>query len=296
MKLDITVIGDAFIDILAPIRLLKQGGAFESNIDMSMGGIANTAVWASRCGSGAVFAGKVGMDEFGQLYERDLISERVLPFLRHSNKPTGKCLILIHHNRERTMIVDRGANDYLKSAEIPNALLEKTKYVYFSGYSFAAEGLRKEIVKIMKRARKFDKAIVFNGGSYNIMADFPALFEKVVDRYVDVFAMNRAEASVFTGEEDVQGITRVLMNAAPSFIVTLGEKGSIAFDGHRILRTRAPKVYRVTDTTGAGDAFMGAFLAGLIRRKTFKDSIQSGHKAAEKVVVSIGARCKERIC
>lgn len=290
---DVTVIGDAFIDVFVPIYTLGHGGVFESKIDVSVGGIANTAVWASRFGAKSAFVGRVGMEPFGQMYKRDLVSEKVLPFLKYSDKPTGRCLILIHHNKERTMIVDRGANDDLKSTDLSDRLLEKTKYAYFSGYSFASRSLRKELVKVMKKAKKFDTVTVFNGGSYNIMADHLTLFEKVVDRYVDIFAMNEAEAGVFTGEGDIRGIARTLVNAVPRFVVTLGKKGSVAFDGRRILKTKASGVHNVTDTTGAGDAFMGAFLAGISKQKTFKDSIQSGHNAAEKVVASIGARCEK---
>ncbi|MEE9176054.1 MAG: adenosine kinase [Thermodesulfobacteriota bacterium] len=288
-NIDLLVVGDAFIDILVPVAGISPDGAFERDIKVTAGGLANTAAWASRLNATVAFVGKVGDDIFGQTYHEDLINEKVLPALSLSNKPTGKCILLVD-GRRRTMILDRGANDDLTIKDVPDNLLKRSKYIYFSGYSFASKILQKEIKKIMKDARAFGKTVVFNGGAHNLIKDNHLFFEKIIEEYVDIFALNEDEAEIFTGEKILKRKVAAIKDIGTPFIVTLGKKGSIAFDGKHTVRTKIKPVAKVVDITGAGDAFMGGFLAGLSKDKTFKESISFGHATARKVVTRVGAR------
>jgi sugar/nucleoside kinase (ribokinase family) len=288
-KIDLLVVGDAFIDILVPVDGITPDGAFEKEIKVTAGGLANTAVWASRLNADVAFVGKIGDDIFGQTYHQDLIKENVLPALSLSNKSTGKCILLVD-GRRRTMIIDRGANDDLKRKDVSDNLIKDSKYVYFSGYSFASNTLQKEIIKIMKDARELESTVIFNGGSYNLIMDYHSFFKKVIEEYVDIFVLNEDEAKVFTGENDIQRAVNAIKDIGTPFILTLGKDGSIAFDSKRTIRTKINPVPHVIDITGAGDAFMGGFLAGLSKDKTFKESITMGHATARKVVTNVGAR------
>ncbi len=288
-KLDLTVIGDAFIDIVVPIDGITHDGAFEKDIKITAGGLANTAVWASRLNANVAFVGKIGEDIFGQTYNQDIINETVLPSLSFSDKPTGKCILLVD-GRKRTMIIDRGANDDLRRKDVPDDLLKSSRYVYFSGYSFASKIIQKEVKKLMKDVRAFGNTVVFNGGSYNLIRDNHSFFEKIIEKYVDVFSLNEDEAKAFTGERDIQRAFEAIKDIGLPFILTLGKEGSVAFDGKDVVKNKIKYLKKVVDITGAGDAFMGGFLAGLSRGKTFEEAIPIGHSTARKVVTRFGAR------
>lgn len=288
-KVEITVVGDAFIDILVPVHEISPRGVSHRKISMMAGGIANTAIWAARLNANAAFVGKVGKDAFGELYRKDIVNENVLPHLSVSNKPTGKCVCLIDGN-ERTMVVDRGANDDLKRKDVPSDLLEETRYSYFSGYSFASKTLQREIQRVMKKAKSKGNIVIFNAGSYNIVEDNLQIFKKAVEKYVDILVLNELEAGAFANEDNLNNITLSLKEIVPKFVVTLGPNGSIAFDGSEMIRTIVKPIPNIIDTTGAGDAFVGGFLAGAARQKTFRKSILLGHGVAEKAITKIGAR------
>lgn len=289
-EIDLLVIGDAFIDLFIPTDELTPGGVFQENIEIVPGGLATTAVWASRLNTMTGFVGKIGKDVFGQMYREDLIKENVLPFLSYSDKPTGKCISLIHEDKERTMIIDRGANDELKKEDIPLDAAKNAKYVYFSGYSFGSQNLQKEIVYIMKQIKDMGRKIVFNAGAYNIIEGNCQLFKDTIKRFVDILILNEKEAEALTRKENVVEIYESLKSMVPGFILTKGAEGSIAFDGEEVIETEINPVHNLVDTTGAGDAFAGGLLAGLINQKTFEESISLGHNTAEKVIMKIGAR------
>lgn len=289
-KIDLLVIGDAFIDIIVPADNLVSSGVFQENIKIAPGGLATTAVWASRLNTMAGFAGKIGKDVFGQMFQEDIIKENVLPSLSYSEKPTGRCISLIHENKDRTMLIDRAANDELKKEDIPLDAVKKAKYIYFSGYSFGSQNLQKEIVHIMKQIKDMERKIVFNAGAHNIIEENCQLFENTIKRFVDILILNEIEGKALTGKKNAIEIQKSLKSMVARFILTKGGEGSIAFDGDDMIETEINPVRDIVDTTGAGDAFAGGFLAGLIKEKTFKESISLGHTTAEKVIMKIGAR------
>ena len=286
---ELVVIGDAFIDIIVPIYGIEGGDVFQRDIILNIGGLASTAINASRNGVNAAFVGKVGDDLFGKVYLEKLVAEDVIPFLSISqSQHTGVCVPLIHENMDRTMIVNRGANDHLRKEEVPLDVIKEANYFYFSGYSFADEGLQKVIIDVMKEAKKFDTKVVFNGGSYNTIKENLVIIRGAIKKYVDVLILNINESKSLTEESDLQKITENLKKLVNRFIITLGERGSIAFDGYNEIRTDISPIENVVDTTGAGDAFSGGVLAGMIRNKPFKESILLGHKTASEVIQIMG--------
>ena len=77
--MDLIIIGDAFLDIIVPVDKLGPGGVFQKNIEIVPGGLATTAVWASRLNTMTGVVWKIGEDIFGQMYKEDLVKENVLP-------------------------------------------------------------------------------------------------------------------------------------------------------------------------------------------------------------------------
>ena len=287
---ELTVIGDAFIDICIPLNGIYTGGVFPRDVETRIGGIATTAIWASRYGIKTAFIGKVGDDCFGKIYKDKLVQERVKPFLSVSPiKPTGICASLIHSNKDRTMIVNRGVNDGICKEDIPTHIMERTKYFYFSGYSFVTKELQSIFRELIREVKKYDSIVVFNGGAFNIIEKNLNIFKEIIKKHVDILILNEIEAKKLTNKNDIHEAINIAKDWIDFIIITLGKKGSIAFDGKEIIRTKIETINNVVDTTGAGDAFAGGFLAGLIKKLSFKDAIIKGHNAASKTIQKIGA-------
>ena len=169
--IDLLVIGDALIDMLVPSHDISKNGVSQKEITITPGGSANIAVWATRHGIKTAFAGIVGDDHFGELYHSNLLKEKIIPILSKSTQKTGICICLIDKdkNKERTMIVDRGASNHFKKEHVPSDLLKNCKYVYFSGHVLESDNLYNELLEIMKCTKEHDAQIIFNGGSHNII-------------------------------------------------------------------------------------------------------------------------------
>jgi sugar/nucleoside kinase (ribokinase family) len=287
---DLVVIGDAFIDIIVPVNNTNKGGVFQKKITIQIGGLANVAIWAARQNVKAAFIGKVGNDCQGKLYSKKLAAEGVTPFLSISkDKPTGICVSLVHDDKDRTMIINRNANDRLMENNIPIQVFEKSDYTYISGYSFQSKNLQNVFLYIMKEAPKYETKMVFNGGSYNIIEKNIDRFLEIIKNHVDILILNYDEALTLTKASSLQSAFERLKKISPKYIITLGDKGAMGFDGEKEIKSGIEPVKHLIDTTGAGDAFSGGFIASLINGEPFKESMQLGHELARRAIQKTGA-------
>lgn len=112
---------------------------------------------------------------------------------------------------------------------------------------------------------------------------------EVVGNGVDLLFCNEEEALLYTGAENLENAQETLTGVAKSFVITLGPKGAIVFDGNRFHRIQ-PFETNAVDTNGAGDLFAGAFLYGITHGKSFQEAGALASLAASKVVSKFGPR------
>jgi len=276
----VTVLGDAFVDIIVPIHNVKRGETYHRNITVVCGGTANVAIQISKLGEQAKFIGKVGNDAFGKYFKEELVKSRVRDLTFIDNKhPTGLCLSLIHSDGDRSMIAARGANGYLTKEEIESRVKEllKSRIVYYSGYSLLSKVTLEGILYAMKKCHKYDCQIWFNPGAPNlIMEDFRSL----IHGFVDVLILNLEEAKSLTGKGEIDDILAELDKVVDIAVVTQGKEGCIVSRSGQHIRVKAEALDFVTDTTGAGDAFSAGIIVGRLRDMNFMDSARLGHKTA----------------
>jgi sugar/nucleoside kinase (ribokinase family) len=286
----ICVIGDAFFDIIVPIENITKGGAFQRNLRIFPGGTANVSVWASRLGINSKFVGKIGSDLLGFAYKKDLVSENVidLTIMDKDDHPTGICISLVDENGERTMITNRGANDFWTMEEMNSNIdgILSSSILYVTGFSLISSKNFKVLSSILRRASKEDIQIWFNPGASNII---DKRFRKLITRYVYGLILNLDEAKQLTNE-DGDDVKDELKKLVDFFVLTMGEKGCIVFENNKNIFTPAYKVKEIVDTTGAGDAFAAGFLAGLLKGSDAEECSKLGHKIAAEVIQRYGAR------
>lgn len=277
--MSVTVIGDAFIDVIVPVGGINPGETHYRKIAMSCGGTANVAVQIAKLGKKAKFVGKVGNDIFGEYFRQNLRVNEVkdLVFVDRKN-PTGICISMVYDGGERAMIANRGANDYLKKEDI-NVYIDEiinSRIIYFSGYSLLSKQSSEAVLYVVKKCRKKNCEIYFNPGAPNIIKDS---FKNIVRNLVDVLIMNIDEARTMTRKNKIEDILESLRKFANFVVITLGKNRCIVSKKGEYIQVKTKKL-SVLDTTGAGDAFTAEFIVGILRSLDEIDCARLANKVA----------------
>lgn len=279
--MSVTVIGDAFIDIIVPVRGIKPGETHHRKIITLCGGTANVAVQIAKHGEKSKFVGKVGDDAFGRFFSQNLITNGVkdLTFVDEEHS-TGLCISMVYDNGERMMVASRGANNYLKMDKVGSCIDEITdsKIVYFSGYSLLSRKNAESVLYAIEECHKQNCKIYFNPGAPNLIEEG---FKKIIHNFVDILIMNMEEAKNITGKDKMGEIIKSLSNLVDTSIITVGEGGCVVSKRDGYLHIEIQKL-NVVDTTGAGDAFSAGFIVGKLRGMEEVDCARLGNETATK--------------
>lgn len=294
-EIDCTVIGDAMIDIILPLpdienpNCLLWGDVFNTEAKTSIGGIANVSVCISNLGGKSVFTGKVGDDHFGKIFVKDLEASKVIKNISVSKtKGTGIVFDLVFHNGERFFIVDRGANAHLGYEDIDFHLIRNSSFLYFAGFSFQDEETSETIQKVIRKASEKDITIVFNPGAPNLAKRFRDEFIDIIKKYVDILILNDVEGKYLVNSTKDDETISFLLSIVDKLVLTKGGKGSIIAAQNEVHNIKAYPT-KVVDTTGAGDAYAGAFIYGLSRGWSDDKAGKFASEIAGRVVARIGA-------
>ena len=309
---EICVLGSLNVDFVAyclddslplPGQTVK-GTLFEKNYG---GKGANQAVQAARLGVSVSMCGKVGNDSFGKEYLENLIDEGVnVKHVGKGSDGTGIAQITVSSAGENCIVIVPGANDEVSIDYAEMALLDaiqpSTKVLLLQNEIPLETSLG--AIQIAKR-RNEEILCIFNPAP--APNDARSMYAALKGRHVDIITPNETELAALTGmpsntEEEVECAARDLLNGcqAKAVIVTRGDKGAYlltdggsdendSFSGDLSRFFPADKV-TATDTTGAGDSFMGALAANLCRGQTMENSMKSALVCASLSVTDMGAQ------
>lgn len=291
-KNDCTVIGDAMVDVIFPLKKQEEinyffeGGVTSTESKISIGGATNIATNISQLGGKSSFIGKIGNDCFGKLIKKDLKNNQVNDFLKASeNQKTGVVFVVVQPSKERFFIVDRGANAYLEVSDIDVDLCLESKYLFISGYSFQDERTSKTIKKVIKEVSG-NIDIIFNPGAPNLSKTYRNEFCEIIKKYVDILILNEKECEGLIGYKD---IFEEFLSQVDIIALTKGEKGSIIANCEKCYEVKAYPT-ELIDSTGAGDAYIAGFIHGLSKGFSINNAGNLASKVAGKVVSKIGSR------
>ena len=114
----------------------------------------------------------------------------------------------------------------------------------------------------------------------------------LIDSGLDLVFCNEIEAESFTGKESLSDAIEAMKSIAKTFVITLGNKGAVIWDGEKSIEIKAHKVEAV-DSNGAGDMFAGAFLYGLTNGMDFEAAGNLASAASAKIVSQFGPRLEK---
>ena len=256
----------------------------------SGGSACNTAVAASYFGATACFGGKVANDDDGELFATDLEQANVSFYSANSNTGvTGKCLVMVTNDAERTMNTYLGVSDNFSEAEINHNALINSEWFYIEGY-LQTDDQRTAVIKAaVEKAKQNGVKVALSLSDPFVAQLFGENLHSVIGDGVDLIFCNKDEALAFTQADSLETAAEQLKTYTKTFAITDGANGALVFDGHELFNAPAVKA-KAIDTNGAGDMFAGAFLYAITAGKDFRWAAQLANKAAATIVERFGPR------
>jgi len=313
-SIDVTAIGNAIVDIIAPCseedieRLgMVRGGMMLIDTDrahalydamgpareISGGSAANTLAGLAALGARCAFIGQVADDQLGEVFAHDIraggIDFAVSP--RAGDPPTARCLVFVTPDGQRTLNTYLGASQFLPPSALDETAITNAAVLYLEGYLWDAEEPRAAMRKAIAAAKDAGRQVAFTLSDAFVIerhgADFHAMIET---GEIDILFANENELAALTGKDDFFDGMAELGGKVPVLVVTRSEKGAVATAGGAQAEVPAEPIDHVVDTTGAGDLFAAGFLFGHVRGRPLSECLRLGAICAREVISHYGAR------
>lgn len=260
----------------------KQGG----------GSAANTIFGLSELGGKGYYTCKVANDEDGHLFTKNLEEADIDSNLDSENLfvgTTGKCLVMVTPDAERTMNTFLGITTDFSTGELSEEAIKDSSYLFMEGFLVSSPTGLEAMKRAKELAEKHGTMTSLTFSDPSMVKYFGEQMKEVVGDGVDLLFCNIEEAELFTGENGLEKAKDALKKVAKRFVITLSEKGSIAFDGEKFVEID-PFPTKAVDSTGAGDMFAGAFLYGINHGFDYQKAGTLASLASSTIVSKFGPR------
>jgi sugar/nucleoside kinase (ribokinase family) len=257
------------------------------------GSAANTIMGIADFGGKAAYAGKVGRDEIGEFFLKDMrnmgVSIEVTPSLGGS----GTCVVLITPDAQRTMLTHLGVSATIGPEDINEQEIRQAKYLYVEGYLFTGTTTKQAALKAIDLAKANGVKVAFTVSDPFLIHHYRDEFWRLIEGPVDLLFCNLEEARALTTFDDPIECAREIHKHAENVAMTLGENGSILMHAGDVIPIEGVSVQAI-DTTGAGDMYAAGILFGITNGFSWKQSGHLASHAAARIVGQLGARLQNR--
>ncbi|MCL6682296.1 adenosine kinase [Sphingomonas alba] len=315
-SLDIVAIGDAIVDVIATCddaflveHALPKGqmqlldtdhanrlyAAMGNARETSGGSAANSMAGIAAMGGKAAFIGQIAKDQLGEIFRHDMRALGVqfdTPALNSgSEHPTGRCLILVTPDAQRTMNTCPGASHQLKAEALDEALIASASILMLEGYLWGPELPRKAMYRAIEIARAAGRKVAFTLSESVCLEGRSEVFAKMIeDGGIDLLFANDHEAMQLAAAPSLGEALAVLAEKVPTLVITRGAEGALGLQDGVGVEIPAIPVAEIVDTTGAGDLFAAGFLTAHCRGHDLRKCLETGAIAAAEIISHFGAR------
>jgi sugar/nucleoside kinase (ribokinase family) len=316
---DVCAIGNAMVDVLSneSFELIEKLGleagamnlvdaaraeeiyeAMGPGIEVSGGSAANTTVGVVSLGGRAAFIGRVADDDFGEIYRHDLMTAGVhfaATVAADSAEATGRCLVIVTPDAQRTMCTFLGAGRNLEPSTVDDSIVAASQVLYLEGYLWDEPSAKLAFLHAADVAHQFGRQVALTLSDPFCVERHRAAFLDLVAGHVDILFANEPEIrSLYEVADFDTAIAKVASHCSVAAI-TRSEHGSVVVDGTGERHAVAAVPTTVVDTTGAGDLYAAGFLTGFTRGRPLDECAQLGSLAAAEVISHLGARPEQSL-
>jgi len=277
IDVDVLCVGHACYDLVFSVSKHPESDekiVADELVSCGGGPAANAAIAISKLGLKSAFSGYLGLDLYGEMHQQELTQQQVnTQLIVRGASPTPLSTVLVKPDGKRALVNYKGATKALSEDKIDFSDI-KTKAILLDGHEPELS------LKLIDVARRLKIPTILDAGSLHQGTE-------QLKGKVDYLVASEKFACQLAG--DVETALSRLAKIAPSVVITLGEKGLIWKNGSQAGGLAAISV-NVCDTTGAGDAFHGAFAAAIAKKMQWKDVLAYSSAAGTLCCTKMGAR------
>jgi sugar/nucleoside kinase (ribokinase family) len=312
-RFDVCCIGNALVDVLAyeddgfvarnglePGVMNMMDAARSDEIyaqmgpatEASGGSAANTAAGLASFGGTAAFIGRVADDTFGKVFTHDLRSLGVhfdSP-VANDGSPTGRCLVIVAPDAERTMCTHLGAANLLEPDAIDPNVIGDASITYLEGYLWDEPQTKDAIRRAAEMAHGAGRRVALTLSDPFCVDRHRLEFRDLVAHHVDILFANEDEITMLYDAADFDAALQHVRGHCEVAALTRGAQGSVIVAGDEVHIVDAVPVAELVDTTGAGDAYAAGFLFGLRHGHDLATCGRLGSLGASEVISHLGPR------
>ena len=312
-RYDVVGIGNALVDVIAhaPDQFLKSNdlvkgsmtlieteravelyAALDGAVEMSGGSAANTMCGVASFGGSAAYIGKVNGDDLGDVFGHDLRAVGV-PFRgggADHGTPTGRCVIVVTPDAERTMNTYLGVSSLLSINDIDDEAVTDAQILYMEGYLYDRDDAKAAFRHAASIAHANDRMVSLTLSDSFCVDRHRSDFRALVRDRVDLLFGNSDELRALYEVSSFDEALTALRSECELAAVTRGDKGCVIITPDEVIEVPAVPVSKVIDTTGAGDLFAAGFLFGLTSGRALAECGHIGSIAAAEVISHVGPR------
>ena len=257
----------------------------------SGGSAGNSMIAAAQFGGPTFMSCKVANDSDGDIYIADMEAAGVDHCLTGEREEgtTGKCLVLISPDAERSMNTNLSISETLSEEQLVPGAITQSEYLYIEGYLVTSPTGRAAAIKAKSIAEEAGVKTSISFSDPGMVEFFREGMEEMIGDRVNLAFCNKAEALGWGQTDNLEAAIEKLKLVADTFVITLGSEGAVTFDGEALVEVPPHKVHAV-DSNGAGDMFAGAFLYAITRGEDFPTAGRFASLAAGKIVANYGPR------
>ena len=313
VSLDALTIGNALVDVLATVDegyLVRENivkgsmnlvdikrskhlhSLVNSRTEMSGGSAANTAYGLASLGGKAGFIGKISADRLGESFSHDLdtVGVKFFPGVTCETEDTGRCLIVVTPDGNRTMNTFLGAASLLDAADISKSAVQSAAVVFLEGYLFDKDAAKEAFRTAAEYAHAAGRKVALTLSDSFCVDRHRADFLSLVKNDIDILFSNEDELKALYQVDSINDGLHQLRDNCEFAAVTRNEHGSVVIDGDEVVIIDAEPVDSVVDATGAGDMYAAGFLYGFVRGKPIEQCGKIGSIVASEVITHMGPR------
>jgi sugar/nucleoside kinase (ribokinase family) len=263
-----------------------------SRTEMSGGSAANTAYGLASLGGKAGFIGKISADRLGESFSHDLdtVGVKFFPGVTCETEDTGRCLIVVTPDGNRTMNTFLGAASLLDAADISKSAVQSAAVVFLEGYLFDKDAAKEAFRTAAEYAHAAGRKVALTLSDSFCVGRHRADFLSLVKNDIDILFSNEDELKALYQVDSINDGLHQLRDNCEFAAVTRNEHGSVVIDGDEVVIIDAEPVDSVVDATGAGDMYAAGFLYGFVRGKPIEQCGKIGSIVASEVITHMGPR------